>query len=670
MARFRIVFLVMVMGAPTFAQQRIDSLQRLLKSATSDSLRVEWLISLNGETEYLDIDKAREYLAEARRLAESNQWNWARLLVYRAESYSAMLLGDFTTSLRIDKQRLALAQSLGDSAQMLDALNYIGDSYLGRGEYDEAYFAFAESHRMAKQRGDSLGMAITTHNMGCLFNEIGQYDLALQHLAFARAMSIRLKDGDGEAFYLDEIGNIFGRQRDFAKAEAMLLKSLHITRARKIYVLEPHILAHLAEVYLGADELKKSASYWDSTLWLYQKTKNSYGIARAGVGRGRLLIQERNFNTAHDVLSSSLATAKKINARTLQIECLKQLASLNEQRGDLRSAYAYFKDFKALEDSLINQEMVEKIYRDQVRTQTELRDTEIAALTRAQQVQADELEREEVVRNILVVVAALSTVLLFTLYRSSRRKARVNKLLQQLQEETVARSEELEELNKVKDKFFSIISHDLRSPMNALAGILDLTEHGAIHPHEFPHVTKALRAQFDQTRKLIDNLLDWALLQMDKLRIVEEKFDIRQMVEENFQLATSLHPKRMEFVNNIPPGCMALADPNMTNLVFRNLIMNAIKFTDAGGTISIGIADTLPMWCISVRDTGVGIQPDMQKLIFDKSSAYSTRGTANEKGTGLGLILCKEFVERNGGKIWMDSQAGKGTTFFFTLKKA
>ena len=261
-------------------------------------------------------------------------------------------------------------------------------------------------------------------------------------------------------------------------------------------------------------------------------------------------------------------------------------------------------------------------------------------------------------------------MLLFTLYRSSRRKARVNKLLQQLQEETVARSEELEELNKVKDKFFSIISHDLRSPMNALAGILNLTEHGAIHPHEFPHVTKALRAQFDQTRKLIDNLLDWALLQMDKLRIVEEKFDIRQMVEENFQLATSLHPKRMEFVNNIPPGCMALADPNMTNLVFRNLIMNAIKFTDAGGTISIGIADTLPMWCISVRDTGVGIQPDMQKLIFDKSSTYSTRGTANEKGTGLGLILCKEFVERNGGKIWMDSQAGKGTTFFFTLKKA
>lgn len=670
MARFRIVFLVMVMGAPTFAQQRIDSLQRLLKSATSDSLRIKWLVSLNRETEYLNIDKAREYLAEARRLAESNQWNWARLLVYHSESYSAMLLGDFTTSLRIDKQRLALAQSLGDSAQLVDALNYIGDSYLALGEYDEAYFAFANSHEIARQRQDSLEMAVANHNIGSVFIELGQYDLALQHLAISRKLGIMLHDDDGEAYYLNEMGDIYIRQRNYLKAEEIQLRSLRVTRERNIRVLEPYILSQLAQIYLEKGELKKAAAYLDTTLQLHQITKNSFGLATANLGRGQLLIRERKFNAAHDVLSSSLATAKKINARTLQIECLKQLASLNEQRGDLRAAYAYFKEYKALQDSLFSQEMVEKIFRDQVRTQTELRDTEIAALTRAQQVQADELEREEVVRNILVVVAALSTVLLFTLYRSSRRKARVNKLLQQLQEETVARSEELEELNKVKDKFFSIISHDLRSPMNALAGILNLTEHGAIHPHEFPHVTKALRAQFDQTRKLIDNLLDWALLQMDKLRIVEEKFDIRQMVEENFQLATSLHPKRMEFVNNIPPGCMALADPNMTNLVFRNLIMNAIKFTDAGGTISIGIADTLPMWCISVRDTGVGIQPDMQKLIFDKSSTYSTRGTANEKGTGLGLILCKEFVERNGGKIWMDSQAGKGTTFFFTLKKA
>lgn len=670
MARFRIVFLVMVMGAPTFAQQRIDSLQRLLKSATSDSLRIKWLVSLNRETEYLNIDKAREYLAEARRLAESNQWNWARLLVYHSESYSAMLLGDFTTSLRIDKQRLALAQSLGDSAQLVDALNYIGDSYLALGEYDEAYFAFANSHEIARRRQDSLEMAVANHNIGSVFIELGQYDLALQHLAISRKLGIMLHDDDGEAYYLNEMGDIYIRQRNYLKAEEIQLRSLRVTRERNIRVLEPYILSQLAQIYLEKGELKKAAAYLDTTLQLHQITKNSFGLATANLGRGQLLIRERKFNAAHDVLSSSLATAKKINARTLQIECLKQLASLNEQRGDLRAAYTYFKEYKALQDSLFSQEMVEKIFRDQVRTQTELRDTEIAALTRAQQVQADELEREEVVRNILVVVAALSTVLLFTLYRSSRRKARVNKLLQQLQEETVARSEELEELNKVKDKFFSIISHDLRSPMNALAGILNLTEHGAIHPHEFPHVTKALRAQFDQTRKLIDNLLDWALLQMDKLRIVEEKFDIRQMVEENFQLATSLHPKRMEFVNNIPPGCMALADPNMTNLVFRNLIMNAIKFTDAGGTISIGIADTLPMWCISVRDTGVGIQPDMQKLIFDKSSTYSTRGTANEKGTGLGLILCKEFVERNGGKIWMDSQAGKGTTFFFTLKKA
>lgn len=141
------------------------------------------------------------------------------------------------------------------------------------------------------------------------------------------------------------------------------------------------------------------------------------------------------------------------------------------------------------------------------------------------------------------------------------------------------------------------------------------------------------------------------------------------MVDDNFELLDSLHIKEVKLVNEIPEGTLAFADLNMINLVFRNLILNGMKFTEQGGEITIGAEtdnDELTVW---VKDNGVGISPEIQKLLFEKTSGYSTRGTANEKGTGLGLILCKEFVERNGGRIWLESEEGKGSTFFFTVSK-
>jgi signal transduction histidine kinase len=265
----------------------------------------------------------------------------------------------------------------------------------------------------------------------------------------------------------------------------------------------------------------------------------------------------------------------------------------------------------------------------------------------------------------------LAAILLFTVYRSGRRRIRINKMLLEHQAEIKKRSVELEQLNQVKDKFFSIISHDLRSPMNALAGLLDLTEKKRLDQNEFAQLTRELRHQFNHTKTLINNLLDWTLLQMDKLKIQEDKVDLKTMVDENIRLFQSMQQKETTINNNIPAGTIASADSNMVNLVLRNLILNAIKFTESGGIVNIEASpQNNDFLLISVADNGVGIEPEVQSILFEKTSGYSTRGTANEKGTGLGLILCKEFVERNGGKIWLESKPGSGTTIYFTLKKA
>jgi signal transduction histidine kinase len=221
----------------------------------------------------------------------------------------------------------------------------------------------------------------------------------------------------------------------------------------------------------------------------------------------------------------------------------------------------------------------------------------------------------------------------------------------------------------VKDKFFSIISHDLRSPINALAGLLDLLDKGAVKPEELSRHIHELKSRFNHTRTLLNNLLDWTLLQMDKLNLQASRIDLRKMVDENIQLLGSVPNKQIRLYNNVPVDTIGYADSNTINLVIRNLMTNAIKFTNDGGEVAIGAREKEAEWLITVADNGVGMNDDVLKILFDKTAPYTTRGTANEKGTGLGLILCKEFVEKNGGKIYVESQVGKGSRFSFTVPK-
>jgi signal transduction histidine kinase len=264
---------------------------------------------------------------------------------------------------------------------------------------------------------------------------------------------------------------------------------------------------------------------------------------------------------------------------------------------------------------------------------------------------------------------ALSVVLLFSVYRSGQRRKEINKLLLRHQEDMEKRSEELERLNQVKDKFFSIISHDLRSPINALSGILDIMSKGGLSQEDFAKETEELRLRFNNTRTLLNNLLDWTLLQMDKLSLQPAKIILRNNVDDNIQLLTSLQAKHIKLINLVPESAIGYADSNTLNLIVRNLMTNAIKFTNDGGEVTVSAKEGEKEWMIAVHDNGIGIKPEVQHILFDKTSPYTTRGTANEKGTGLGLILCKEFVEKNGGRIWVESTEGNGSTFWFTIPK-
>ena len=652
------------------AQNKIDSLKSVLEKDLPDSTRVRVLIALSAQSQFIDFAKSKVYIDEAIALAEKMDDRSAKALAFQNKGFLLSSSGDYSNALRYDNLALENDILLKDSSQISRDYNNIGNDYYDLGEYDDAYFYFTQSHRIATSVRDTFRMLVALHNVGRVFKEMGQYQPAMAHLLEAKKMSEQQKDIDGIAYAFDEIGDIQLHKQEYDSAERTLGMALKIAREQHEGTLQPKLHTKLATLSFRKGKFPRALAYYDSAFQLYEVTTDRYGMATVELGRSVVFTKEGRYDEALEKLEKSLSVAKELHARVLEIKCYNQLSFLWEMKADFRKSLLYYKQYKQLEDSLLSQETQGRLLRDQLRFETESRDSRIALLSEQQATQRGEIKKQEFVRNILVVVMALSVILLITVYRSGRRRRQINTLLLQHQEEMEKRSEELERLNQVKDKFFSIISHDLRSPINALAGLLDLLDKGAVSASELPKHIRELKVRFNHTRTLLNNLLDWTLLQMDKLNVQAAKIDIYNLVEENIQLLTSVQNKDIRLLNEVPRNAIGFADSNTINLVIRNLMTNSIKFTNDGGMVRIGAKEKGSEWLISVKDNGVGMPNEVLKMLFDKTAPYTTRGTANEKGTGLGLILCKEFVEKNGGKIWVESEEGKGSTFFFTLPKA
>ncbi|MBN2273256.1 MAG: hypothetical protein JXR41_16055 [Bacteroidales bacterium] len=231
-------------------------------------------------------------------------------------------------------------------------------------------------------------------------------------------------------------------------------------------------------------------------------------------------------------------------------------------------------------------------------------------------------------------------------------------------------SQDLIRQNAMKDKFFSIIAHDLKNPMNNIMGFSDLlsVKLQENNREETVYMSRAIKQSVTQINTLLENLLEWALSQTGKVRYLPEKINLRDFITEEYKYYLPFaESKKLSLDTEGITAICVWADNNMLKTIMRNLITNAIKYTHSGGTISIRSEQQLSFAEVSVSDTGIGIEETTMKTLFSFDDKMTTRGTQDEKGSGLGLVLCKEFVERNGGSIWVKSEPGKGSTVYFTL---
>ncbi|MTI40584.1 tetratricopeptide repeat-containing sensor histidine kinase [Fulvivirga lutimaris] len=637
----------------------------------SDSVKLSILLKIIRSPELDNIDTALSLSFKALDMATKMRDSLSMAIAMRSVGAYYNILSRNQEALKYDIEALDLIRKHGDGVQESRYLNNIGEDYYNLDLYNEAFDYYSQSLDAARDAGEELAEVIATYNMGRVLRTMGQNKKAKEYILDAMALSEEIGDLPGIAYAKHDLALIYMSENKFDEALSELDEAYVLSDSLSEDILTPQILVKTATAYDHKGDYRNALKNYDKALDLYKSQNNQSGVGESYYGKGNVTLHMGDVIGAKAYYQQCEKIADDIKDNELMISCYNALSELYEQDRNFESALQYYKKYKQLEDSIFSEKKKEQFAQIQIKYETARKDIEIELLNQKEEQQVAKLKNEEFIRNILVVILAFTAVLLFSLYKNNEKRRKINELLIEQQKEIKSKSKELSSLLEMKDKFFSIVSHDLRSPINALVGILDILHEGNLTQQELKDVSLSLKVRLDNTRKLLDTLLDWAMLQMNEIKIQKEDIELNKLVESNLAYFREVGDKKIDFINSVKGEQMVSADRNMLDLIIRNLVSNSIKFTDEGGKVEVttefGPKKSL---IVLIKDNGIGMSTDQMDKLFDTNTLYTTRGTANEKGTGLGLRLCKEFVERMGGNIWVESVEGKGSTFKFTINRA
>jgi signal transduction histidine kinase len=359
----------------------------------------------------------------------------------------------------------------------------------------------------------------------------------------------------------------------------------------------------------------------------------------------------------------SMEIAREIGAKLVIRDNLKVLSDIDLQTKNYKSASQHLEYIISYNDTLFNQQLSEKMFNLEYQFEKQKNQAKIDLLNKDKRIQELELRRAKTYNTALLIILALVSGMFIYVLISLRHRRTQNKLLEK-------QKLELDNINKTKDKMFLIIGHDLRGPIGNLKSLIELLlEDEDISKDEslfdtFNIFMKSVQSVSD----LLENLLLWAKSQRNEITFQPENISVNAVINRNLQLfRTIADHKGIKLIVKADSNLDVYADKNMLMTVVRNIISNAIKYTSKGGFIEVLVEHEGNFSKIVIKDSGVGFSKETASKIFNTKNFYTTSGTNNEAGSGLGLLLSKEFVEINGGKIWAESGSGKGATFYFTL---
>ena len=614
-----------------YASKALDQARRL-NNARFISIGLSALSAFYMNTG--DYEKALELLEETREQAtKAGLPDWDARAKFNIGSILTNR-GDRAGGLRYMTDALHYFESAGDNIIASRIMNNIAVNYHAWRDYDLALEYYRKTLQTYELNGDILGKVVVLNNIGEIYKDKAQYDMAVQYYSQIFDLAEKHEVSD---FYL-AIGRV-----------------------------------GLAETYLKTGNDQLARQFAQQSLDVFEQGNMQEGEINANLILTELEMNDGNLQAANRLVDECLNQSTSIGLKELTKKGYLLKSKILEKRNQYYESLVNYKKYVEITDSLNEEKQMHQLALHRAEMDISEKENEIDLLQKDNEIKDLQLVKQKhQSRTMIITIALLVVVVALSLsYNKARKKA--NDLLHEKNNQILEQHEELIRVNQTKDKFLSIIGHDLRNPIGAFKDVVSqLAEFPEMFTDELrKQILTELRDEAENTYFLLDNLLLWAKTQKNSIQFKPEKLKLNLVVKNNIILNTRLAERKNIKLNlNIEPDILVYADHNMVDLIIRNLLSNAIKFTPENGIVRLMVQEVEGgKYEVQVKDTGVGIDEKDLPRIFDENDHLSTYGTGNEKGSGLGLILCREFVEMNGGTIRVESKPGKGSTFSFTLNK-
>ena len=635
-------------------QDRADSLQEQIKYLNGEK-KVEALNELADIYQYINTKTAIDYALKGIELAKAINYQKGLAGCYGSLGFCYTNI-DINKAVDFTKKALEIRYKIGDEAGIATSLNVLGVIYYYQGDYLTSIEYHMKALKMRENIGDEIKIATSYNNIALVYMALEEFDTALEYLN--KALDIRTKNNNkkGIAVIKGNLGDIYNRLGDNVKALKYLDEALKTNIEIGNIKSEAGIHLIIAKIFKQMGNVRQSLNNYLTANALYANMDEKHGMSQTEIGIASIYIDQGKINLAIDHALTSLKFAESINSVNNIARAADILQSAFQKNGNYKEAYKYLTLYKNSSDSLKVTDKIKKLSRSEFNYKLE----------KIKEVQKIEIAKQQIFIKWLIVTLVLSLIIVSLIIFGYFHKKKINNQLSEL-------NDKLTELNSTKDRFFSIIAHDLRGPFHTLLGFSEIlsTSIDSMSNDEikesYTKINQTLKSQFE----LLDNLLDWSRLQIENFNIVLEKISLYEELNKTIEsLSLTAQEKKINLVNLIPENIKVYADKNMLQLVLRNLIINSIKFSYQDSEVKISAKQKEKFVEIGISDNGVGISKNDFDKIFRIDVHYSTSGTSDEKGTGLGLILCKEIIEKHEGEIWISGEKGKGTNVSFTLKTA
>ena len=681
-----ILYAICLSTALIFAQNaKIDRLTVRLAYQNKDSTKIETSLLLINELYALkDYDKALLFIDQTAELSNSLNYDKGSA---QSNYYKGLIFSnknDGKNAVVYFEKALNSFKILNDTIGIAKVNGKLGIIQIERGNFKKGLQNSLSAISIFEEEDLKDDLSNAYNSLAKAYFKSKKFDKALQYNKKSLRIREELDDLEGMKYTLKNLGELYALKNNYRLSIDNYERMLTLLNNKKDKDLRGEVMTSLGKSYLAINDLKKAAEYLRAGLAFNRIQGNDLGVLISLNAFADLNIKNNRLRLAKTQLDEANKLGKKLNNEEELLYNYKLNTELSSVRNFHQDAFYWQKQYFYLKEKL-NKEKLEALTLQIKSNQASNISTNLVSLKeknknipekKGSKLSSSQKQNTLLIYGLIASLVFVTALLIFSYLKSSKNTtttkelSKKNESLVQKNKSLVQKNIQLEEVNQVKDKLFSIVSHDLKDSVSSIKAFLDLLKDDGITKEEFNNLIPELSENANNASSLLFNLLNWSKSQMQNLQSKPELFNIQEV----FQIKISLIEKKVNdkgiIVIDESRREFVYADKSMMEIVIQNLITNAVKFTGKGDVITVSNQDYNGKILICIEDTGIGISEENQKKLFNAKKNFTTNGTENEKGTGLGLTISKDLVELNNGRIWLESTPNIGSKFFIELPKA